>query len=299
MSIYDRDYYSENSMFGQQKPKATYAILITMGIGIILHIILTRTAPGVVRQLVLVPKSVIHDFKIWQLLTYGIFHDIKSPFHLLINALMFWWIGKSVNLIMGDKRYLILVVTSVFFGGMFYCVWAMTGISGGAMQPAVGASAGVYGVLGYFCTRFANEHISLVIPPVSFKAKWLLIFFVGIDVIFAFVPGGTGTAHMAHIGGAFIGIIWVKIITKKTEESKHDGFGSSMFRDEPVVKKSFFEKRRERKEEARNEKQIKEKQVLKEQVDALLDKIKEKGITSLTENEREFLRKSSDKYKSN
>ena len=166
------------------------------------------------------------------------------------------------------------------------------------MQPVVGASAGVFGVLGYFCTRYANDNISLVIPPVSFKAKWLLIFFVGIDVIFAFVPSGTGTAHMAHVGGAVIGILWVKIITSRQDESKQSSFSTSMFRDEPDVKKGFFEKRREQKEEARIEKQRAKKLELKEQVDALLDKIKENGITSLTENEREFLRKSSDKYKS-
>ncbi|MCD4656187.1 MAG: rhomboid family intramembrane serine protease [Planctomycetes bacterium] len=298
MSFFDRGYYSDNSSFGQPKPKATYAILITMGIGIVLYIMLVRAAPNVVKQLILIPKSVIDDFKIWQLLTYGIFHNINSPFHLLINALMFWWIGKSVNLIMGNKRYLILVLTSVFFGGMFYCGWAMTGISSGAMQPVVGASAGVYGVLGYFCTRYANENITLVIPPVSFKAKWLLIFFVGIDVIFAFVPSGTGTAHMAHIGGAVIGIMWVKIITKRIAQTSHDGFSSSTFYDDPVEKKSFLDKRREKKAEVKKQKQTMKKQELKEQVDALLDKIKENGLTSLTEPERDFLRKSSEKYKS-
>ena len=127
--------------------------------------------------------------------------------------------------------------------------------------------------MGYFCTKFANDNITLVLPPVSFKAKWLLIFFVGIDVIFAFVPGGTGTAHMAHIGGAVIGILWVKIISNKHDESKQGSFSMSMFRDEPIVKKSFFEKRREKKENARIAKQTAKKLELKEQVDALLDKI--------------------------
>ena len=297
MSFYDRDYYSDDQMFSQPKPKATYGILIALGVGMLFYLSFLRASPATINQFLLYPYEVIKNFKIWQLLTYGLFHDLRSPFHLIINALMFWWIGKSVNLIMGNKRYLILIITSVFIGGLFYCVWAMTGISGGPEIPAMGASAGVYGMLGYFCTRFANNPITLIIPPVSFKAKWLLIIFMGIDIVFSFVPGGTGTAHMAHIGGAVVGILWVLMITKKGSEDFNSGYGSSQFTTHSEPKKGYFERLKEKKEEQKKQKEILREKEVKDHVDSLLDKIKESGINSLTEKEREFLRKSSENYK--
>lgn len=87
----------------------------------------------------------------------------------------------------------------------------------GMSVPVVGASGAVYGVLVAFGVLFPNTRLMLLFPPIPIKAKWLVLFMIGIEFYYTFqATPGDNIAHLAHIGGALIGFILVLFWRKNT-----------------------------------------------------------------------------------
>ena len=78
--------------------------------------------------------------------------------------------------------------------------------------PVVGASGAVYGLLAAFAYLFPNTQLMLLFPPIPVKAKWLVLFLVGIALYNSIQSQpGDNIAHLAHLGGALVGFIIVLI----------------------------------------------------------------------------------------
>ena len=77
--------------------------------------------------------------------------------------------------------------------------------------PVLGASGAVYGVLIGYAMLFPNDRMTLLFPPVTLKAKWMMLIFAGIELMTGAVGTADGVAHFAHLGGMLFGallIIW-------------------------------------------------------------------------------------------
>jgi membrane associated rhomboid family serine protease len=84
--------------------------------------------------------------------------------------------------------------------------------------PVVGASGAVYGILVGFAYLFPNTQLMLLFPPIPVKAKWLVLFLVGIALFNSFQDRpGDNIAHLAHLGGALVGFIIVLFWQKSTD----------------------------------------------------------------------------------
>ena len=84
--------------------------------------------------------------------------------------------------------------------------------------PVVGASGAVYGILVGFAYLFPNTQLMLLFPPIPVKAKWLVLFLVGIALVNSFQDRpGDNIAHLAHLGGALVGFIIVLFWQKSTD----------------------------------------------------------------------------------
>ena len=81
---------------------------------------------------------------------------------------------------------------------------------GAFLQPAVGASGAIYGILVAFGMSFPNSELFLIFLPVPIKAKYFIPVLIGLD-LFSGVTGysifGSGIAHFAHVGGALFGYL--------------------------------------------------------------------------------------------
>lgn len=88
----------------------------------------------------------------------------------------------------------------------------------GISIPVVGASGAVYGILVGFAYLFPNTQLMLLFPPIPVKAKWLVLFLVGIALFNSFQDRpGDNIAHLAHLGGALVGFIIVLFWKKSTD----------------------------------------------------------------------------------
>ena len=85
--------------------------------------------------------------------------------------------------------------------------------------PAGGDSGAVYGVFVAFAYLFPNTKLMLLFPPIPVKAKWLVLFLVGISLYQTFQSQpGDNIAHLAHLGGALVGFIIVLFWQKTTDK---------------------------------------------------------------------------------
>ena len=73
----------------------------------------------------------------------------------------------------------------------------------------LGASGAVYGVLIAYAMIFPNSRISLIFPPISLNAKWMVIIFAVLSLVVGVTGTAEGVAHFAHLGGMIFGFLVV------------------------------------------------------------------------------------------
>jgi membrane associated rhomboid family serine protease len=137
-------------------------------------------------------------FQVWQLLTYGFFHDLNSLYHIGFNMLGLWMFGRHVEPIMGPRRFIIFYLVCVVGAGIIQLIVAATQ---GGVYYTVGASGGLMGILLAYAMAYPNQTIMLLIPPIPMKAKYFVILFALASVYFGVSGSMGGIAHFAHLGG--------------------------------------------------------------------------------------------------
>jgi membrane associated rhomboid family serine protease len=78
------------------------------------------------------------------------------------------------------------------------------------MTPTVGASGAIYGVLMGYAMLFPESKMTLLFPPVTLSAKWMVVAFAAIELLTGVTGIASGIAHFAHLGGMLIG--WLMIL---------------------------------------------------------------------------------------
>lgn len=78
--------------------------------------------------------------------------------------------------------------------------------------PLVGASGAIFGILVAFGMLYPNMDLMMLFIPFPIKAKYLVGFYVLLEIYLGFKNNPTDSvAHFAHIGGAIFGFLLVKI----------------------------------------------------------------------------------------
>ncbi len=77
--------------------------------------------------------------------------------------------------------------------------------------PTVGASGAVYGILLAFGILFPNTELMLIfLPFFPIKAKYMILFMIGIELMMGLSMPGSNIAHFAHLGGMLFGYILIR-----------------------------------------------------------------------------------------
>lgn len=207
----------------------------------------------------------------WQLVSYGFMHDTTGLHHLLFNMLGLYFFGTMVERQVGAKRFAIAYFGAMFAGGLAHVV---AGWFGGAHLPVVGASGAVMGILLMAAVMQPQARVIFLIFPMTLKTLVMIV--VGMDafsLIVEFRDGGNdGVAHWVHLGGAAFGYFWARKGLIHVDWSER------------------FERKRQVAQQERAQGEAMH-------MDELLVKINEKGISSLTDKERAFLKKASERKK--
>lgn len=83
----------------------------------------------------------------------------------------------------------------------------------------VGASGALFGVLAGFAVLFPNTQLMLLFPPIPIKAKFLVGAYLLFEIYNSVTMVNDQVAHLAHVGGAIVGIILVLYWRKQDRQN--------------------------------------------------------------------------------
>ncbi len=79
----------------------------------------------------------------------------------------------------------------------------------------VGASGAVMGVILAFALLYPNLEMMLLFPPMPIKAKYMIFFYIGIEIYAIYANQvDDNVAHFAHVGGMIFSLILIKLVWK-------------------------------------------------------------------------------------
>lgn len=191
-------------------------------------------------------------FAIWQPITYMFMH--ANITHIFFNMFGLFLLGPILENHFGSKRFLnFYLITGL---GALLLQWAvqavelyqLTGsiVDNGKIQlellaagkynpaifteaqainissiffvPMVGASGAVFGVMTAFAVLYPNIELMLMFLPIPIKAKYFVPLYIALELVLGVSRiQGDSVAHFAHLGGALIGYLLVKLWRRKND----------------------------------------------------------------------------------
>jgi membrane associated rhomboid family serine protease len=225
----------------------------------------------------------------WTLLTYAFLHG--SLLHLLGNMLMLVVFGPPLERRHGSAWFVRLYVAAAL-GGALLSV-ALQPLAGPG--PIIGASGAVFGVMLAFVLAWPDAPIYLFPLPVPIRARWLVVGYAGLSLLLGMSGADRGVAHFAHLGGFLAAWLYVR--------ASHRLGGPAPARPaerapavlvRPAAGEALRRREAPRTESASHRPQ---EAAVRAEVDRVLDKISERGIGSLTPEERRFLDQMSERFR--
>ena len=165
-------------------------------------------------------------FHWWQVITHMFMHG--GFWHIFFNMYTLLIFGCVVERIIGSKKFLLfyficglgavalhlgveyLQMQSYMQGAALGNATAIQNIAMIKNTPTVGASGAIYGVLMGYAMLFPESRMTLLFPPVTLSAKWMVVAFAAIELLTGVTGWASGIAHFAHLGGMLIG--WLMIL---------------------------------------------------------------------------------------
>lgn len=235
----------------------------------------------------------------WTILTYSFAHDLGGIFHILFNMLVLYWFGKLFIEYLGSDKLIAVYVLGAIAGGVFYLLAYNTIPYYAAKSAAtniemVGASASVNAIVVAAATLIPDYTFFLLfLGPV--RIKYIAMFYIVVSFIGTI--GSNAGGNIAHLGGAFIGFVYIKQLQAGVNWGSWitvtiDWF-KSLFKPKPKVKVSYRNQQYEDYKKATS--QSKTSNISQTEIDAILDKISAGGYESLSKDEKEKLFKASKK----
>lgn len=221
-------------------------------------------------------------FKPWGLITYMFTHH--GFFHILFNMLWFYWMGIILDQYVGNRKILPIYIMGGLAGAvLFILAYNIFPVFHGIDGLAIGASAGVTATVIATATLLPDFVIRLFLIG-NVKLKYLAFVFIFLDVLL--IPYGNAGGHIAHLGGALYGFLFIRQLQKGNDWSATfnkivDGFAG--FLSNKRKPKVVYKSRSGRKKPATKTSSDQEK------IDTILDKISKSGYDSLTTEEKELL----------
>lgn len=229
-----------------------------------------------------VPVALRHA---WTGLTYMVTH--YDFLHFLFNMLWLFWFGRVLMTSLTDRHLLWLYIGGGLTGALLY-VAAQSVFPGLSSEGTYlcGASASVLAVIASAAIRTPDLRLYLLVFG-EVKFKWVAIGCVLLT--FAGIGGGNAGGQAAHVGGLLFGVAFALALKK--------GFDPAKKVEEIKVRRreilNVADIMRQKSDVVRDghamAKAVSGKLADANRLDALLDKIRLSGYTSLTDTERKEL----------
>lgn len=244
------------------------------------------------------PYEILRHKEYWRLLTSGLIH--ADWIHFGFNAFSFYSFGRNVEYAYGPTTLLTVYCSAILGGSLLSLI-----IHRNEDYSALGASGGVCGVIFASIFLLPGGSINLFPLPIGIPTYlYAVLFIVGSFV--AHRRRSDNIGHDAHLGGAIVGLLVATAMYPKLVLASPLLFATVLVLSVAVLLALIFDPLellgrrngthdvplagdralRYTENRRKNEKMA--------EIDALLDKVAERGIQSLSSSERKRLEKLSE-----
>ncbi|MFW6024896.1 MAG: rhomboid family intramembrane serine protease [Candidatus Woesearchaeota archaeon] len=155
----------------------------------------------------------------WIMFTAMFLHN--GSMHLIFNMYVLVIFGPLIERKIGPKRFLLTYFISGVFASFSFGLFNI--LRGAPSARAVGASGAIMAVLGLVIMLLPHlKVLFFFVIPMDMRTAGII--FALID-LFGLVRGGTGIAHIAHLGGLACGVGYGYYLLKKKKNFRK-GFSS-------------------------------------------------------------------------
>jgi membrane associated rhomboid family serine protease len=319
----DRDYMRPHSSRFVANDGSVLKPLIWLNVIIFVLCNLSELGAHFQNLLVLHPWY-IRQGQIWRMGSYMFAHGGLG--HIFFNMWGLFFFGRLVERALGPQRFLNLYIASGVLGGLawmaanwsgsFYAHCLLNGghitrvlgpvrVSelGGLLRESdlvvssvtggvVGASGAVFGVMIAAAMTFPNVQVALLFPPVVMRLKTMMLCYMGIEVWQSFNQG-SNIAHLAHLGGALGGFLYIKRLSQYNNRS----YWTSLKQGWNKIRQKWKRRQFTILKGGAGRPQDHDYNPSAAEIDQVLDKLSKEGYAALNEQERQILRIASENLK--
>ena len=225
----------------------------------------------------------------WGILTYMFLH--LNLLHLFFNMLCLYWFGQIFLRHFTSKQLIGLYIFGGIFGGLAYMLcYNYLPYFEGQTTLLCGASASIMALIVAAAMAMPNMQIRLLFIGII-KLKWVAIGTILISMLG--ITSSNAGGEIAHIGGAAGGWLWTVLLRKNIELTKPIDWIISLFTN---IFKILFDRKPKLRHTNRKYHYVKPDEQYNvshrennRNLDAILDKIRKSGYSSLTEEEKKQL----------
>lgn len=233
------------------------------------------------------PSSLL--WKPWSVLTYAVFHS--GIFHLFFNMVVLHFSTRLFTTYFNQKQLLGLYVLGGIFAGIIYIIsYLVLPVFQNVSSSLVGASGSIMALL--FASVAYNPYMEVRLMLIGRVKLWhIAVVVITLDLIQ--LPTANTGGHLAHLGGALFGYIFIVLLRKGTDLTDVITKILNFFVNKTQSKKQHtpFKKvyRNYNSTPPTTGSKIVRKDKTQQQIDEILDKIGVSGYDSLSKEEKDFL----------
>jgi membrane associated rhomboid family serine protease len=224
----------------------------------------------------------------WTLVTYMFLHE--KLWHLFFNMVMLYFGGVIFKEYLGSRKLLITYLFGGLTGAAFYIAsynYFPAFVNDVPISVALGASASVLAIIVAIASYIPNYNVRLFFIG-QVKFKWIAIVFVIMDLL-SIKQGDNSGGHLAHLGGAFFGFVYILALKKGLIITQFWAPIKKLFKPKPKMRATYSKK------PLTDDEFNYQRKIHQQRIDEILDKIKKSGYESLSKEDKELLFKESKK----
>ena len=169
---------------------------------------------GEVRDILVQNGNAVWHYRPYQLLTHTLLHG--GLMHLVGNMVFLLVFGSRVNSLVGQPLTAILYPALAALSGLSF----MASFTNGPCTPLIGASGAIMGLAGMYFVFFPINKVHMVfwyrfgilmrfqlsLHIFAVRGFWVVLSYIGLDVLSTVLKSQDGVAHWAHLGGFGFGM---------------------------------------------------------------------------------------------
>jgi len=196
---------SFTSVDEQDYPRITPAVRWLIAINVAIYFVqLTLTGPANMQRALAFQLTDLTT-RPWTIFTYMFVH--AGFWHLALNMWMLWVFGPRVEHMWNARSFSFYYILCGLGGWLFHLMVA------GDASYLLGALAAIYGVLLAYAMQWPDDEVRFFpFVFIAMKVRWYVVLLIGLSLAQGVWSAGSGSgiAYMAHLGGLFVGYLYLR-----------------------------------------------------------------------------------------